>query len=161
MTGDAVDGRLLLLMTCDTETHRMVDNAFCIRHAPDIPVAFPTGYRSRKMRGMVEAHMRFIIPSINSLPGNFFSAIEICGNLLHRRLVFGDGVVTRHTPPDSWNNGAWAGECAGVAIQALHLGLLQMRLVVVGNRLHGGWPESKEVASSHRYAGVRRSENAR
>ena len=139
----------------------MVDNTFRVRHAPNIAVTLSTGYRSRKMRGVIEAHMRLVVPSINSLPGNFFSAIEVCGDLLHRRFVFCDGVVTGHAPPDSRNNGPRPGECTGVAIQAFHLRLLDMRLVIVGNRLHRVRSQSKKVADRHRDTGVGRGENIR
>ena len=161
VTGDAVDRRLLLLVTCDTETHRVIDNAFCVSHTPDIAVAFGAGYRSCKMRSMIEADVRLIVPAIDALPGNFFSAIEICRDLLHRRLVFRDGLVTSHAPLDAGNSGARAGERSGVAIQALHLCLLNVRFVIVGNGLYRFRPQSKEVTDSKRYAGVRRSEDAR
>lgn len=128
----------------------MIDDAFCDFHGSNIAVTLRAGHGGGDVRSVVKPHVSFVIPSINALPGNIFTAIEICRDLLNRRFVRCDSLVTGHAPSNVWDDGLWPGDRAGMTIEALHLCLSDMRAVIVGNRLVRFGAQSEKMPHCHR-----------
>jgi hypothetical protein len=87
MAGLAVIGDFPFLVTVDTETHRVVHNAFRDAHPGHIAMACCAVYLGAEVRSMVESHVRFICPPINSLPGNVFATTVVGQNFFDLRTI--------------------------------------------------------------------------
>src|SRR5262249_8169759 len=69
VTGEAVVGRLLFLMTVDAKAHRVIDRAPRDRHTCDIAVAVRTLHLSANVWSVIEAHRGLFDPAVDALPG--------------------------------------------------------------------------------------------
>ena len=104
-------------MAVDTRTHRVVHNAFRDSHSRDIAVARRAVDLGAKVRGVDESHVRFIVPSIDSLPGNVFSALMVSQDFLDLRVIRQGVGMTAPARPDVRNAGLRTSCCGNMTIR--------------------------------------------
>ena len=99
----------------------MVDGAFSDVHSCYIAMTCRALDGGAKVRGMVESHMRFIIPPVDSLPRDVFAAIMVREDFLDLRTVR-KGVHVA-VPAGSYirNTGLRPSRCGNMTIGALQL----------------------------------------
>ena len=106
MAGQAVDRRPPLLVTIEAETHRVVDDALCNGHLPDVAVTRHTFHTGPDVRSMIESHVRFLEKPIDTLPRHVFTALRIISQRLNALVPRVANVfMTSHTEVDAGQTG--------------------------------------------------------
>lgn len=159
VAGLAVVGDCPLLVTVHAEAHRVVHDAFGDAHLGDIAMTCLAFHLRANVRGMVEAHMGFIVPAVDALPGYVFAAIVVGLDFLDLRAVCCSADMTAPTGAHVRDSGHGPSCHGNMAIHALQLHGLDMSFVRKGDRLDCFGSHSEKVAHGHAHGGVRRSED--
>ena len=119
MTGQAVVRRASLLMTIDTKTHGVIDDAQRNRHLCKISMTSDAIHLRADVRRMVETHVRLFVESVDALPRHVFVPLCMVAQRLNAWIrLIPEIFVTVHADIDTGNSGARALLNAKVAVGA-------------------------------------------
>ena len=119
MTGQAVVRRAFLLMTIDTKTHGVIDDAQRNRHLCKISMTSDAIHLRADVWRMVETHVRFFAESVDALPRHVFVPLCMVAQRLNAWIrLIPEIFVTVHADIDTGNSGARALLNAKVAVGA-------------------------------------------
>ena len=96
MTGQAVDRRLLLVVTVDAEPHRQIDIPLSDRLTRDVAVTRRAVDVRTNVRRVIELHVRLFGESIHALPRQVETFRAHLGDQLDPRAIGGDRVMADH-----------------------------------------------------------------
>jgi len=159
MTSKAVVGHFAFLMTGHAKSHGVIHCACGYSHLGNISVAGCALDFGANMWSVIETHVRFIRPAINALPRDFFPALLVCGYLLNFRLVRCNSLVADHAILHAGYACHRPFIDANMAEITLELGFLDVRLVLVGDRLNGFRADPEKMTDSFAKRFVCRAEN--
>lgn len=154
MAGLAVIGDLSFFVTVHTKPHRVIHNAFGDGHRCHVAVAVGAVYLSANVRSVIESHMRFVIPSVNALPGNVFAAIVVRLDLLDFRTIDCRGGVAAPACPDVRYACSWTPVHGNMTVDTQELLTLHVRVMRERDRLDSGAAHTKEMPRRLAYRDV-------
>ena len=99
------------------------------------------------VRRVIETNVRFVGPPINALPGNFFTAHFVCGHFHDLGLVGRNCLMAHHAVLDAGNARHRTFRNSNMAEIALELGFLNVRPVLICDRLNRFAPNPKEMTN--------------
>jgi len=135
MTGQAVIRCFTLGVALDAKTHRVIHHAPSHSHFSHVAMTSRALNVRADVRGMIESDVRFFIPTVYSLPRRLLAFFEVSGELLNRRFIRIDLVMTAHAHRHTRKVRDRAGPYASVAVLACQTRRLDVRLVRVSDGL--------------------------